>query len=766
MPFNPRARLFKAFPPNIEPPEIYHFDGLPIPPADTESVLVEILQAPEMQAVDVLRRPSVVRKKVGISRPAVVDVLDVFGDDARLFDGIEILSLFKPLVRPDVVGKNYRERQPKRISGETQVGRGVPSGGKKRRRRSIPPKPEVADVFEELRLILQPPILPPDGIPVIFPNGMRPYPFQIAGVKWLTEHKRALLADEMGLGKTIQAIIAMRLLFRNGELQKTLVVCPASMTGVWEREVKSWAPELRPVRIQGAKWVRESAWSSPAQIYIVSYETLRNDIFDNNIPDFAPSKFDLYVLDEVQKIKNPKTKNHRAIKRLNPSYRWALTGTPIENSVEDVVNIFDVIKPNLFPFGDFIDARDVRRKIQDYVLRRTIDEVNLDMPDLTRQNHWLDLTPRQRDAYEAAESHGVAEIESQGEDATRMHILKLITRLKQICNYEEASGQSCKLDFLIDELESLKDAGDDKALVFSQYPNKTLAQIEPKLKLRKFAPLTYEGSMPARKRDEVVRRFQESDDNMALLMSVRAGGVGLTLTRANHVFHFDHWWNPAVVDQASARVRRIGQKKPVFVHSLYAADTIEERIFNLLQEKRAASQAVFGKDAQAIDKNLERLSDEDLYGLFDLNVPNKAGQSGGRSPSNRNRVGKSFYDMSPVEFEEAVCDLFQGLGYNLSVTKQSGDGGIDLDGHRNGLGGGRVVVQCKRYKDNVGEPVVRDLLGVMASDNSIERGFVVTTGKFTRQAIDFAAGERITLIDGAELQMRHANIARNDSRKR
>ena len=649
----------------------------------------------------------------------------------------ESISLLEPLGRPKVVGKDYRERD----AAETDA-----VFGKPRERRTVPnrgnrtPKTPVVDVFEQLRYILQPPILPPDGQPVVFPNGLKPYPFQITGVNWLTEHKEALLADQMGLGKTVQAIIAMRVLFRKGELQSVLVLCPASMTTVWEREIKSWAPELRQLRIQGAPWIRTDAWKSPAEIYIVSYETLRNDVWG-----LARDKFDLLILDEAQKIKNPGTQTHLAVKQLIPQYRWALTGTPIENKVGDAVALFAVLKPGLFNrFSERTAGNDeVRRKIEPYLLRRTIEEARLELPELTHQDHWLDLEPGQQRSYSAREKAGVADIASMGSSATRIHVLALITKLKQICNYDDANRESCKLNFLKDQLESLTDGSNDKALIFSQYPVKTLQKIEPEL--NRFKPLTFDGALSAKRRDEVVSKFQESDDNVILLMSVRAGGIGLTLTRANHVFHFDHWWNPAVVDQASARVRRIGQSKPVFVHSLYALDTIEERIFSLLQEKRAVFQAVFGGKAAADDDDMENLTDEDLFGLFGLNVPRKGETN-------------DFQSMSPREFEEAIRDFFAVMGYKLSVTKQSGDGGIDLDGHRMGLGGGRIVVQCKRYKGTVSVSAVRDLFGVVASDNNIEKGFLVTTGDFSRDARKFAAGKRITLIDGVALRVRSSDI--------
>ena len=457
------------------------------------------------------------------------------------------------------------------------------------------------------------------GQPVHFEHS--PYPFQIAGIKWLVEHKQALLADQMGLGKTMQAIIAMRVLFRRGDLRRTLVVCPASMSETWEREVSMWAPELRAIRMQGLPHDRRRLWHTPSEIYIVSYETLTRDI-----DEIGANQFDLYVLDEAQKIKNPTTKNHKAVKTLRSLYRWCLTGTPIENAVEDVIALFGVLKPELFDNG-YVNGRsgrcspdDVRRTIAPYMLRRTIAETQLELPELTHQDHWLELRTKQRKTYDAVERESVDELMRLGVDVTRVHILALITKLKQVCNYDVTSGQSCKLDFLQDELDVLV-ADNDKALVFSQYPNKTLKEIKPKL--MKFKPLDFDGSMSARQRGTAISDFQDSQTSDVMLMSVKAGGVGITLTRANHVFHFDHWWNPATVDQASARVYRIGQRKPVFIHSLYTTNTIEERIFNLLKEKRQVFERVFGGKPEADDTDLQRLSDEDLYGLFGLQVPKK-----------------------------------------------------------------------------------------------------------------------------------------------
>lgn len=719
---------------------------------------------------------------------AVLSPSEIFGDlldDGLLFDKPTI-SPIKLMARSRTIGKDWRSRYAPKVDEQAGPQLRLPGPVSECRHGCVRSKcpaclktptkptpkrpqrqPQVVDVFEQLFYILQPPILPAQGQPLIFPNGHKPYPFQIGGVKWLVEHESALLADEMGLGKTIQAIIALRILFRSGELQRTLVVCPASMTNTWEREIKSWAPELRVFRLQGDRAARLEAWKSHAEIYVVSYETLRNDI-----REFDVAKFDLCILDEAQKIKNPGTKIHRVAKLLTPQYRWALTGTPLENSVDDVVALFSFLKPGLFyeDNGEWYTRSEVKYKIRPYMLRRTINQVELDLPELTQQDHWLDLLPEQRRTYNAIENREVETLRRMGIAATRIDILALITKLKQICNYDVPSGQSCKLDFLQDELEDLV-ANKDKALVFSQYPYKTLEEIEPEL--RQFKPLTYAGSLSTKKRDEVVSSFQELSDNEVLLMSLIAGGQGITLTRVNHVFFYDHWWNPAVMSQAGARVYRIGQKKPVFIHSLYVKDTIEERISELLKEKRALFDDVFGQKPTADDEDLKKLTDKDLFSLFGLDTPGDDKESPKpviEGPHSSKPNGDFFqeiqatyakevrpsnlYEISPTEFEEAIRDLFHWWkGCLLHTTNASYDGGIDLDGYRRYAPPMRVVVQCKRYEGTVSVGQVREFYGAVASEGNIGESYMVTTGKFSDRATRFARRMGITLIEGVELDL-------------
>ena len=548
----------------------------------------------------------------------------------------EIVDFFDELLPPQVLGRVFEgpSRTPRRESSPGSVGsEGQHKSGRCRhglrfgcgickanstpqRPRRRPTRSSVPDVFDQLRFVLQPPLLERLHVPGVIPDGRSPYPFQVEGIQWLLEHPEGLLADEMGLGKTMQAILAMRVLFNRGELRQALVVAPASVGATWEREIAAWAPELASVRVQGSQADRDSQWRAPAEVHIVSYESLRSDMQRASPAGSIP--FDLCIADEAQKIKNPAAAVSGAVRSVSAKCqrRWALTGTPLENSASDAVSIFSYISPGLRLEAHSQSPQTLRRAISPHSLRRTKNEVDLQFPELRHDVHWLELSPRQRQAYQAAETEGILGLREMGFGVTRVHIFALITKLKLICNYDETSRQSCKLDFLQDSLDEIT-ANGEKALIFSQYPHESLSKVAGTLE--RFNPLRFDGSVSARRREQIVDQFQQRDENDILLMGIRSGGMGITLTRANHVFHFDHWWNPAIVDQGSARVHRIGQQRSVFIHSLYTRDTIEERIDAILSRKRQLFQDVFGELED--DKVVTRFSDEELFGLFGLEPP-------------------------------------------------------------------------------------------------------------------------------------------------
>jgi len=333
----------------------------------------------------------------------------------------------------------------------------------------------------------------------------------------------------------------------------------------------------------------------------------------------------LVIFDEMQKIKNSKVLTTRAAYTVESDRRWGLTGTPLENRAEEFVVISLILARDFLEKEELNDPFVVRDKMTPYFLRRKKEDVLPDLPPKVHQETWLELTSEQREAYEEAEYEGIIELQKMIRDEELrafqriQHILALITKLKQICNFDPVNLTSAKAEFLIEKLEDIVASG-EKALIFSQYPEKTLRHLESKL--TEFSPLVYTGSLSDRERDIVVKNFQEQEKSKVLLMSVRAGGLGLTLTRANHVFHFDLWWNPAVAAQAEDRAHRIGQNKTVFVNTLLTKDTIEEKIHKLLESKKLLFK-VFVDDLS--DRNLQNLlSEEELLSLFGLNAPQHA----------------------------------------------------------------------------------------------------------------------------------------------
>lgn len=641
------------------------------------------------------------------------------------------------------------------------------------------PKARTVDVFDLLLPYLQPPIDVQLAEPFLFPANLRPYPYQIQGIKFLAERTSALLGDEMGLGKTIQAIVALRLLCQKDKVRRVLILCPKSLLGVWKSELTKWAPELSVLTIRGTLDQRALLWQAKAAVYVTTYETLRED---TGREISLKHRFDLAILDEAQKIKNPQSGVARAVGGVQTKYRWALTGTPLENRVEDVIALFDYLVPSLFAGWQNATVAwgpdHVKRKIQPYMLRRRLAVVMPELPEKIIDIKWLDLTEEQRRTYDRAEAEGRAQLQQPG--VTRVHVFSLINELKQICNIDPASGTSCKLDYLVEQLDTIVES-QEKALVFSQFPVASLRKIEPSLK--QFSPAIFDGSLSDVRREGLINNFQERDSPKILLMSVKAGGVGLTLTAARHVFHFDHWWNPAVARQAEGRAHRLGQTQPVIVHDIYAKDTIEERIHDLLQEKQALFDTVV--EDLSVDFVNKALSDEDLFALFDLKPPTPNRPSTRTNPVIATQANTDVLDrrgeiqpaasampsyaetsklddLNPVQFEHLIADLYTRLGYLADTTPQSRDGGIDVLARRpTPTGVDHLIIQCKHYPTGiVGEPAVRELVGAWQEHREATHAILVTSGRFSQDAIQLANRQRIRLVDRPQLmnQLRKVGI--------
>ncbi len=475
------------------------------------------------------------------------------------------------------------------------------------------------------------------------PSGFRGKlrPYQVRGFSWLVFLRKrgfgACLADDMGLGKTIQ-LIALLLYEREklGVKAPTLLICPTSVVGNWKREVARFAPDLKTFihhgvdRAVGQEFVEKV---SEYDLVISTYNLVNRD-WDT----IAPVNWEGIVLDEAQNIKNPSTKQAQGIRKLKSKYRIALTGTPIENRLMELWSIMDFLNPGylggrknfynkfVIPierYGDEEPAWQLKQLIQPFILRRTKTDPTIikDLPLKQENKIYCALTREQATLYQGVVDDIMDHIGTSAGMERRGLILSGLTRLKQICNHpalflgdnSSLDNRSGKLIRLIEMLYEVLSEG-DKALVFTQYAKMGRMLQAYLQRYFKREVLLLHGGVPKDKRDNMLKRFESTDGPDIFVLSLRAGGVGLNLTQANHVFHFDRWWNPAVEDQATDRAFRIGQKKNVQVHKFICQGTLEEKIDLLIERKKELADKVVGTR----ETWLTELSDDELRRLFTL----------------------------------------------------------------------------------------------------------------------------------------------------
>ena len=452
----------------------------------------------------------------------------------------------------------------------------------------------------------------PDGVTAT----LRPY--QQAGYDWLEFHREAgmgaLLADDMGLGKTLQALVAAR--------GRTLVVAPTSVMPNWVREASRFRPNLKVATYHGP----DRALEASADLTVTTWAILRLDA-----EFLATIAWDTVILDESQTMKNPESQVAQAAWRLKAGFRIALTGTPLENRLEDLWSQMRFVEPGLLgdlrgfkshfaepiASGDPVMAARLRARVKPFILRRLKREVAPDLPPRTELVGRVELSSAERDLYEALRAATRKEVMEAlaGGRVNTIQALEALLRLRQaachpalIPGQEEAPLSSSKLEQLLELLETLVAEG-HKSLVFSQWTS-LLDLVGPRLRRAGLDFVRLDGSTSDRQ--AVVDRFQAEDGPPVMLLSLKAGGTGLNLTAADNVILLDPWWNPAVEDQAADRAHRIGQDRPVMVHRLVAVDTVEERILSLQERKRALAESAVGAGGGAATA----LTREDLLELL------------------------------------------------------------------------------------------------------------------------------------------------------
>jgi superfamily II DNA or RNA helicase len=461
--------------------------------------------------------------------------------------------------------------------------------------------------------------------------------YQRHGLTWLAEMTSLglgpCLADDMGLGKTVTLIALHLHRHEHGVATPTLVVCPASLLGTWEAELARFAPSVPVRRFHAGS--RSLSGLAPDAVVLTTYGTMRR-----SAEELAEVGWDLVVADEAQHVKNPRSSTARALRRIGSTARVALTGTPVENDLGELWSIMDWLTPGLLgsrpafrrswaaPIETGVDparARQFADLVRPFLLRRRKSDPGVapELPAKTETDHLLRLTREQVVLYESYVRDLMDRIERADEESRRGLVLALLTGLKQICNHPahflrqsggRLSGRSEKLD-LLDEVVGTVLAEEGAVLVFTQYVAMGRL-LEQHLAVSGVPHQFLHGGTPVAERERMVAAFQAGEVPVFLL-SLRAGGTGLTLTRADHVVHLDRWWNPAVEEQATDRAYRIGQTRPVQVHRPVVRGTIEERIGQMLDRKRALADAVLGRGEAA----LTELDDAELRDLVTLRRP-------------------------------------------------------------------------------------------------------------------------------------------------
>lgn len=475
--------------------------------------------------------------------------------------------------------------------------------------------------------IFDPKITNPPAIPSTVKATLRHY--QKDGVDWLSRLRtmglNGILADDMGLGKTLQAIAAITQYFdmrkkASDDLPgQCLIVCPTSLVDNWEEEFHQFQPTLKVATVTGTPQERKKVLSEKNkwQVLITSYGLVQKDI-----ELYEQMSFGYVILDEAQAIKNRETRNARSVKKIAARHKLILTGTPLENSLEDLWSLFDFLMPGLLgSFERFVNSyikpqanlqsqlEILRRKITPFVLRRMKNDVLEDLPPISHIVYHCHLSSNQMQLYSSYAKQATEQlkklVEKEGFDKVRIHVLATLTRLKQICCHpaifakEEAEpGDSSKYEMLLDLIGGLMESN-HKTVIFSQY-TRMLGILREDLKKMgtKFSYL--DGS--SKNRLQIVKQFNEDETIPLFLVSLKAGGSGLNLVGADTVIHYDMWWNPAVENQATDRVWRLGQKEKVSSYKLITLGTIEEKILELQERKKELLKEIVQTDEEVVSK--------------------------------------------------------------------------------------------------------------------------------------------------------------------
>ncbi|WP_456392390.1 DEAD/DEAH box helicase [Persephonella sp.] len=540
-------------------------------------------------------------------KPLEIKTLLVFTDSAYCFVSE---NLFKPLADVSSTGQLFTK--------QVDINRVLKEEEKEKTKKDREYKNY--SIFDLLKPLLMPEIdfdLPED---IQFPHPL--FNYQIQGIKFLLSKEFALLADQMGTGKTVMSTTAMRILFLKGKIKKAVIIVPTNLITVWEEHLKKWAPELVFITLNESKNSRRLLYQKESHIYLVSYDTLKNDYkFSKEIIKEFRKGIDLVILDEAHNIKNPDALKTRAVKYIskNAKIRWALSGTPLQNNLKELLSLYEFLNPQ-YTRPASLTEEEARQLIQPVMLRRLKKDVLKDLPEkLPPEIEKFELSPLQQAEYDyilGRETERLQELYDRfkGEKNFRFimkqNILQSLQKLRQVCNFPSKGIDSPKMERLREMImELIKEK--EKVIVFTNFISAGIEKIVKNLSfyINPDYIVTYHGKMGPEEKKEAVRQFREDPNRYVFVGTIASAGEGLTLVEASYAVFFDLHWNPAKIWQAEDRIHRIGQKNKVNIYNFVMKDTVEEKILQKLEEKR--------KMIENVIDGVER-SEEEVVSLEDL----------------------------------------------------------------------------------------------------------------------------------------------------
>jgi len=540
-------------------------------------------------------------------KPLEIKTLLVFTDSAYCFVSE---NLFKPLADVSSTGQLFTK--------QVDINRVLKEKEKEKTKKDREYKNY--SIFDLLKPLLMPEIdfdLPED---IQFPHPL--FNYQIQGIKFLLSKEFALLADQMGTGKTVMSTTAMRILFLKGKIKKAVIIVPTNLITVWEEHLKKWAPELVFITLNESKNSRRLLYQKESHIYLVSYDTLKNDYkFSKEIIKEFRKGIDLIILDEAHNIKNPDALKTRAVKYIskNAKIRWALSGTPLQNNLKELLSLYEFLNPQ-YTRPASLTEEEARQLIQPVMLRRLKKDVLKDLPEkLPPEIEKFELSPLQQAEYDyilGRETERLQELYDRfkGEKNFRFimkqNILQSLQKLRQVCNFPSKGIDSPKMERLREMImELIKEK--EKVIVFTNFISAGIEKIVKNLSfyINPDYIVTYHGKMGPEEKKEAVRQFREDPNRYVFVGTIASAGEGLTLVEASYAVFFDLHWNPAKIWQAEDRIHRIGQKNKVNIYNFVMKDTVEEKILQKLEEKR--------KMIENVIDGVER-SEEEVVSLEDL----------------------------------------------------------------------------------------------------------------------------------------------------